>query len=318
MNGGIGALAWPLSRLGEGIEELARRAGLHPSSADATTVPEALDHEGVGELDRWIEWACDRLGLEAEPVEAAASEFGQMLLGAGPALIHFCDASGSHILLLLKSKSGILHLIGPDLSIGRCPVEMLRMVLCERHEAPIITEVDQLLSTAGVPKNRRNQVRSAILRKRLAAVRIGGCWILRLPPTADFWRQLMYDHLPFKILLMLGIFVLVYGVEILGWSVIGQGALNGRLDIGWLTAWALLVLSLIPLQLLGHWLGSTLALDTGRILKQRLLAGALRMDVESVRHQGAGQLLGRVIESQALESLALNGGLTLLVQQFSF
>jgi ATP-binding cassette, subfamily B, bacterial len=72
-------------------------------------------------------------------------------------------------------------------------------------------------------------------------------------------------------------------------------------------------LSLIPLQLLGHWLDSTFALDTGRILKQRLLAGALGMDLESVRHQGAGQLLGRVIESQALESLALNSGLTVLI-----
>jgi ATP-binding cassette subfamily B protein len=37
------------------------------------------------------------------------------------------------------------------------------------------------------------------------------------------------------------------------------------------------------------------------------------MDLEAVRRQGIGQLLGRVIESQALESLALNGGFGALV-----
>ena len=179
-------------------------------------------------------------------------------------------------------------------------------------EAPIADEIDQLIEMAGIPKDRRNTVRAAMLRERLGKERLGGCWALRLPPATRFWQQLMYARLPRRALLMLGVFILVYGLEILGWGVIGQGALDGRLDAGWLTAWALLVLSLIPLQLLGHWLDSTFALDTGRILKQRLLAGA-GDGSGSVRHQGAGQLLGRVIESQALESLALNGGLTVLI-----
>ena len=46
----------------------------------------------------------------------------------------------------------------------------------------------------------------------------------------------------------------------------------------------------------------------GRVLKSRLLAGALRLDIELVRQLGVGHLLGRVIESQALESLVFNGG----------
>jgi ABC-type multidrug transport system fused ATPase/permease subunit len=41
--------------------------------------------------------------------------------------------------------------------------------------------------------------------------------------------------------------------------------------------------------------------------------GALRSDIETVKHQGAGQLLSRVMDSQALESLALNGGFGVLV-----
>src|SRR4029078_12333715 len=45
------------------------------------------------------------------------------------------------------------------------------------------------------------------------------------------------------------------------------------------------------------------------ILRQRLLQGLLALDTESTRAQGIGQLLGRVVETEALESLALGGGL---------
>jgi len=67
------------------------------------------------------------------------------------------------------------------------------------------------------------------------------------------------------------------------------------------------------LHLLGGWLDATFALEIGGMLKKRLLAGALQMDIESVKQQGVGQLLGRVMESQALESLALNGGFSVFI-----
>ena len=49
------------------------------------------------------------------------------------------------------------------------------------------------------------------------------------------------------------------------------------------------------------------------LLKQRLLAGAFALDSEDVRREGAGHLLGRVIEAEAVESLALGGGFTALL-----
>jgi ATP-binding cassette subfamily B protein len=92
----------------------------------------------------------------------------------------------------------------------------------------------------------------------------------------------------------------MYLAEILGWALIGAAALDGRLDLGRLVAWLLLVVSNIPLRLGTAWLNGSFAVDLGRILKTRLLAGALRVDIDAVKHQGAGQLLGRVTESQAL------------------
>jgi ATP-binding cassette subfamily B protein len=112
---------------------------------------------------------------------------------------------------------------------------------------------------------------------------------------------------------MLLAFAALYAAEIAGWGLVGQITLNGHLDLGWLAAWALLVLSLVPLRLLGGWLDASFALDFGALLKARLLAGILQSDLDGVRAQGAGQLLSRVMESQALESLAVNGGMGVLV-----
>jgi ATP-binding cassette subfamily B protein len=55
-------------------------------------------------------------------------------------------------------------------------------------------------------------------------------------------------------------------------------------------------------------LQSTVALGLGGLLKKRLLYGALRFSPDEIRHRGVGQLLGQVIESEAVESLALVGG----------
>jgi len=104
-----------------------------------------------------------------------------------------------------------------------------------------------------------------------------------------------------------------YGLWLLAWWVVGQRALAGGLDRGWLLAWALLLLTLVPLRLLVIWSQGWLAITAGGLLKRRLLAGAMRLEPEEIRQQGASQLLGRVIESEAVEALALSGGVLGLV-----
>ncbi|MGR8930145.1 MAG: ATP-binding cassette domain-containing protein [Gammaproteobacteria bacterium] len=308
----IATLSWPESRLGEGMEELARRAGLHPANLDAAIAPAGIA-QNQSELSRWMEWASERLCLEAEAVESPLTELRKLLTLAGPCVFHQASDGGSRFWLIVKSNSNQLKLLAPDLRIHRCELETLRAELCYAREKPYAAEIDALLDAAEISGQRREKARMALLHDRLIEERLDGCWILRTPPSANFWRQLKQADLPQRLSMVLLVFSLVYGLEIAGWRVIGQGALDGRVDLGWFWLWALLVLSLIPLQLSGHWLESIFALDIGRILKQRLLAGALKMDLETIRQQGAGQLLGRVIESQALESLALNGGLSVLI-----
>src|SRR5205807_10386190 len=100
---------------------------------------------------------------------------------------------------------------------------------------------------------------------------------------------------------------------LLGWWMIGRGALEGRLDRGWLVAWALVIFTQIPFAALTTWSQGLVSVDLGALVKQRLIAGALELAPEEVRNAGAGELLGRVLEAEAVESLALNAGFAGLV-----
>ncbi len=303
---------WPPAQLGEGLAELARRAGLNPVTGEVLVPPATLAIDHTTDLPHWIEWAARRLGIEAEATECEVSRFEEMVGGAGPAVFHL-PGDEPAFLLLLRTSGGIMHLVGPDLKIHRHPVGELRSVMCLAHEGPLAGEIDRLLQAADLQAADWSSVRKSMLKERVGARVLGGCWILRLSPSTSFWQQLVQARLPRRLGWMLMLFGAVYGLELFSWGLMGDAALNGRLDMGWMAAWVLLVLSLVPLRLLAGWLNSTFALDSGRILKKRLLAGALRLDLESVRHQGAGQLLGRVMESQALEAMAVNGGLTVIV-----
>ncbi len=312
MNNKVNHLYWPLSRLGEGIEELARRSHLISGIREHSPLP-TLEVENSEDLSRWIEWASDQLSIEAEPIETTLPDFETLLKKIAPAILTIRHDGDIQFLFLLKCKFGRMHLIGSDLDVYRCSLTAIRTLLCAPYEAPLSDEIDRLLQLAEVPKSRWLQAKSLMLKDRLTTQQIRGLWMLRIPPTAGFWQQLKQEHLPTRVILIVLIFILIYGLEIVGWGLIGHAALNGRLDFGWFAAWILLVLSLIPLHLFGSWLDASFALDLGRILKKRLLAGALRLDIEMVKHQGAGQLLGRVMESQALESLALNGGFSVVI-----
>src|SRR6185436_5236435 len=50
----------------------------------------------------------------------------------------------------------------------------------------------------------------------------------------------------------------------------------------------------------------------GVLLRRRLMAGATRLEPETVRGEGSGALLGRVLDSEALEALLLGGGFVLV------
>ena len=112
---------------------------------------------------------------------------------------------------------------------------------------------------------------------------------------------------------MLGMYFVQQLLSVASWFVIGRGIFQGHFDMGWLLAWAILLLSTIPVQIIVSDAQSELSMGAGAFFKQRLIQGTLKLDPEEIRHQGMGQFLNRVMESEAVEMLALSGGFTALL-----
>ena len=304
---------WPVSRLGEAIETLARKSGLSPRLAETPTVPEHIGRGDSEALGRWVMSVADGLGIEAEPAEMAYAAVERLLGSAGPALLCLPGTGAPRFLVLLGGRRRAVSLLGTDRVVHRVPANAVRTVLCHDLEAPLGTEIDRLLGDAGVQARQRARVRAALLCDRLSGVPIRGVWRLRLPPGGSFWRQVRQAGVQRHLVALIAGHVLQYLLWLLSWWIVGRGALQGHLDRGGSWPGRCSLFTLIPFQLFVTWVQGLLAIGLGGLLKQRLLYGALRLEPEEIRSQGAGHLLGRVIESESVESLALSGGLLGLV-----
>jgi ATP-binding cassette subfamily B protein len=117
----------------------------------------------------------------------------------------------------------------------------------------------------------------------------------------SFRTQLRDMSLGRRAVLFLGVYALGTAIMLASWACIGHGALSGRLDAGWLAAWALALLTSIPLRAWSQWIERVTALRFGALLRQRLLAGATAMDAGQVRRRGAGELMSEVLDADALD-----------------
>jgi ATP-binding cassette subfamily B protein len=132
-------------------------------------------------------------------------------------------------------------------------------------------------------------------------------------PDVPFWQQLRTTGLIWRFGVLVGTHMVETGLLLAGWAFVGYGALNGRLDSGWLAAWALCLTSTLPLRMVARWIEGVITVGFGGLLKQRLLAGTIRIDADLMRSKGAGELLGEVLEAEAIERLATSGGLETLL-----
>lgn len=206
-----------------------------------------------------------------------------------------------------------MTVLGPDSTRGRVSVEAVAGALQGKSADEARIEVDELLQRIGVPERRRPDARRALLEDRLKSRSIGGVWYLRSPPGSSFLGQIRRAGIFKWTSLFVGSYAVSYALLLLSWWAIGMGALRGRLVPGWLVAWALLLLTLIPFRVVSVWSRARVAVEVGAVLKRRLLAGALELRPEEIRHQGVGQLLGRVLEAEAFQSYLLHGGFLAVV-----
>jgi ATP-binding cassette, subfamily B, bacterial len=305
-------LAWPLTHLGNALELLARASGLRPEAGAPLSSPAPQTGSSRQELERWVEEACRRLNLEAEPTEIPYNDVERKLCHAGPALLTIARPDGAEFLALVEAGRRVAVVLGCDGVRHRVRVSELAARLRRDVEAPVAPMVEALVAEAGIPAGRRPQAGAAIMRDRFGSAPIALCWLLRLRPDAPFREHLRQARLTRHLVIFSAAYLAQSCVSVAAWWIVGRAALEGRFDAGALFAWIFLLLMVVPLALVAGWSQGVFAIGAGGFLKLRLLFGALRLEPDETRHQGVGKHLARVIESESIESLMLAAGFSAL------
>src|SRR4051794_15446809 len=247
------------------------------------------------------------LGCEAQTVDTIYRDLEEELATATPAIVRI---SPSQFVAVVEVRRGSASLLRPGRDILRLPLQGL----CDALRAPAedITrhQYQQLLREAEIPQGKSARVIEQLLDGQTGQQRFGDAWILRAPLSTSFRRFLVETGVLRKGSSLVAAHLCQYLFWLGSWQILGQLSLQGRMDKGWLVAWVLLLFGIVPLRTLTTWLQGSLAAEVGMNLKRRLLLGAMKSNPDEVRQRGVGCLLGQAFESEAVESLALSGGIT--------
>ncbi|PTL85743.1 ABC transporter ATP-binding protein [Vitiosangium sp. GDMCC 1.1324] len=307
------AVAWPLERAGEALEALARAARLplpHPLPALSRTVPAEPDR--VGE---WMDTLAQTLGLELEVLYTRHGGVDRALGRAAPALVEMTSVHGRAVIALLRlSSSGrIAQVIAPDETLHRVDFSTLAAAVRARVEHQQGPVAERVLERAGLRGPQRAMARQALLGAQLAQTYLFAARRLRLPPGARLVHHLRALRAGWRLLMLLLLTGLIQVCVLSGWWLMGRGAFEGQLDPGWIWAWALMGLTMVPLQAVLAWSQGTLVMELSALLRRQLLAGALALPVDQARRGGIGEYVGRTFESAGMEQMALAGSFTSLL-----
>ncbi len=303
----IEALGWPASRLGDAMAALVRHSGLGSkiSEADHHNPAKPGDVASHASAAAWIEWLASGVGCDAEAVETTLGDLESEIAGIYPALLR---VSEDRFLAIVRATKSRLRLLTPGLRIETMPLGAVCEALREASGLTSSSELGRLLLESGISAARQIKTARFISKEHLKNHRFNDCWILRPSQGAGTLRWLREARAVPNCGLLVAAHTTQYLLWLASWAIMGRLSFQGRMDRGWLLAWALLLMTLIPFRVLTTWAQGLTAIGVGGLLKRRLLAGANRLEPEEVRHSGAGTFLGQALEAESLETLALSGG----------
>jgi ATP-binding cassette, subfamily B, bacterial len=299
---------WEPDQAVQALDALARRVGLSGASPESSAVPavEAAPLARAAAAGR-------AAGLDVDTTSVDRAAVPRLMTTCAPALLVVEVEDRPSLVAVVDGGRRRMTLLGPDGRTRRVGRDEVEKAFVARREREAVAWAEGLLRHVEVPGRRRRLVLDQLARERMRGHRIGGCLLVGLSPGASFPRQLrrtgvLADAVRF-VLAYAGGYALLLG----SWWMLGRGVLTGRLEAGWLLAWALMLASTLPFRAVSVWSRARLTLGFGALFKRRLLLGALRLAPDEARRSGLGQLLGRVIESEAVETMALNGGFLVVV-----
>jgi len=304
---------WPAEKLNLAVQVLCQKAGLIVNPIKLPSLPlmhSILENQTI---DRWMEFASNRLKIDTIQVQSTYVDLEKMLCLVAPSIIHIKSPDLSGFLVVLKGGKQKLKVIQPNSAHATITIDSVRNALVDSLEKAMLSPVQKILDEAKIPENRRHIAQSAIIREQLSEKTIDGIWMLRLSAGADIKQQIYHAGMSFQFSSVLFAHCIGHFLLILSWWLIAKQATEGHFEHYTMVAWALLLICLIPFRVLDKWSQNVFALSIGSLFKQRLLHGILQLEPEEVRHQGSGQFLGTIMEAESFGSLAMEGGMLSVV-----
>jgi len=217
------------------------------------------------------------------------------LTAIAPAIVHIL-ATGQTIAVPAPGR-----VLAHDGTLARVSWKQVR----DLWEAPARARETAVFQQLGVSPKALGKV----VERRIALQPVARVTHFAAPPGSGFASQLQAAGWFRRLGAAVAAHTLGYGIGLTAWALMGQAAMSGRWDAGWFHGWTILLALNIALEASVTWWQGWVSVGLGGLLKQRLLAGSLEIDSDRIRHQGVGQLLSRVLESDILESLGLAGGI---------
>jgi ATP-binding cassette, subfamily B, bacterial len=298
--------AWPEERLDECLAALLKKAGLASNTGDLQHSSPADEND----VEAWIENTAKHLGCESEPVEASYADLEKELACAFPSILQI---SHGCYLAVVRGTEQTLHVLTPKLQVRTIANDTVCRRIREPEGRHKRAEIERALAETGIETHRAARTADVLLREQLGRKRFRRCWIFRSSPGAPFLAWLRQAGVTSSAAGLLSTHSVEYLIWIVSWALLGSLSFQGHMDRGWLIGWSLLLATLIPCRVLGTWLQGKISIGVGGLLKRRLLAGALRLSPEEIRTQGTGSFLAQALEAEAVETLALGGGVASLL-----
>jgi ATP-binding cassette subfamily B protein len=314
------ANAWHPTRLSEAIELLARKRNLLPQAEIiAPSVPRSLNLGDDATIEQWMTTVAAELKIEIEPIAITYAEIEQFIARSAPALVQLPMRAGdtAPYFLAIQRAGKRVALLGSDYKTRQVSADVVRNLMCEPLERKILRDTDAWLEHAGasrrdVARARRTIAHEALIRNGMGAAHVGKGWIVLLSPGADLWRQARHEKMHWSLLKFLGIDAAQKGIELGAWVMMGLVTLSGTIETAWLSAWAMLLLTGSLLRVPNQLVRGEIRRKTMGI-KQWLIYNALKLDPDTIRHQGVGQFLGSIMASGTLEDRVGNVLMMVLV-----
>jgi ATP-binding cassette subfamily B protein len=295
-------LMWPQDRLDQAVDLLARHVGVEGSAAPESVLV------GLGSSSPATVLAQLALarGVDVEAVTFTYAMADLFVARLGPSLVPLANIPG--LLVVLEGGRRWVTVVDPGGQRRRVAAGELRQALRAPAEAKVAGSVDALLGRVSLSASAARRARRVMLDERLAGAPLTGGWQFQLPAGSPLRLLLRRAGLLKVGATLVASHLGTYLLMLLAWWLLGLGTLSGRMDKGWLWACAWVMLTALPLHLVALQAESTLAVMGGMLMRRRLLTGILRFQPDRIRHEGFGGLLGRVLDAEAVEALALQGG----------